>query len=319
MVQARLARRVSGGSVKRRRSPAAPAWRWVAFFCLPALLLFSALIVYPMVTVAWYSLHSWVGTKNLGFTGLRNYSSLLNQYPLNQQWPRALWHTVIFFIGAMLIQNVISLTLAVVLFRNPAGKRVLQTLISIPYLISPLIVGYIWTLILSPRFGPLNALLSALGHDSWAKPWLGTPSLALPILILVNTWQWVGGPMLIFGAGLAAIPAELEEAASIDGANRWDTFWRIRLPLLVPSLGVVTVTTFIGAFNTFDLVYALGGSNGGPGGAMDVLALVFYRTAFNGGGDSIGTSSAYAVCLFIMIFGVAFGLDRFLRSLEVEA
>lgn len=292
---------------------------WIIGFCLPALALYGMLIVVPLGTAFHYGFFRWEGTRQAEFAGLANYQEVLTRYPLGEEIPAALWHNVLFFAGTMAIQNTIGLGLAVLLYRNPRFKRFFQAVFSLPYLISPLIVGYIWSLLLSPSFGPVNVLLKSVGLESWARPWLGEPDTALPVLILVNAWQWIGGPMLIFLAALGGVPKELEEAAALDGASPARAFWSVRFPLLTPAVGVITVLTFIGCFNIFDLVYALGGSDGGPGGAMDVLGLLYYRTAFEGGANAIGESSALAMMIFVLIFGVAVAIERVLRRREVTA
>lgn len=307
-------RRGRGGPAQGRRV----AWRWVVAFCLPGAGLYSAMVIYPLLTALVYGFFAWEGTTRGPFVGVGNYLEVLTRYPISSELGAALLHNVLFFVGTMAIQNTIGLGLALILHRNPRGKRFFQTLFSMPFLISPLIVGYLWSLLLSPTFGPVNAALKAVGLESWAQPWLGEPDLALPVLILVNAWQWIGGPLLIFGAALGGIPQSLEEAAQIDGARPWTLFWRIRFPLLMPAVGVITVLTFIGCFNVFDLVYALGGTSGGPGGSMDVLGLLYYRTAFRGGSNAIGESSAVAMLMFILIFGVALLLERLLRRREVQ-
>jgi raffinose/stachyose/melibiose transport system permease protein len=300
---------------RRRAGRTSPGW--ILTFCGPAFALYGIFVVLPLATAFYYGLFAWEGTRQGEFVGTGNYQEILTRYPLSEQIFDALWHNMLFFVGTMAIQNTIGLGLALLLHRNPWGKRLFQTLFSLPFLISPLIVGYIWSLMLSPTFGPINAVLDGVGLDSWSRPWLGEPDTALPVLILVNAWQWIGGPMLIFGAALGGIPREYEEAAAMDGASPARTFWSVRLPLLRPAVGVITVLTFIGCFNVFDLVYALGGSDGGPGGSMDVLGLLFYRTAFGSGTNAIGESSALAMLIFVLIFGVAIVLERLLRRREV--
>lgn len=318
MVQAEAVTPRRARGVRRRYRPDRTPLGWIAGFTLPALVLYGLLIVVPLVTAFYYGFFRWEGTKQAEFTGLGNYQEVLTRYPLGEQIPVALWHNVLFFVGTMAIQNTVGLGLAVMLYRNPRFKRFFQAVFSLPYLISPLIVGYIWSLLLSPSFGPINHILESVGLESWARPWLGEPDTALPVLILVNAWQWIGGPMLIFLAALGGIPRELEEAASLDGASAARAFWSVRFPLLMPAVGVITVLTFIGCFNIFDLVYALGGSDGGPGGAMDVLGLLYYRTAFEGGANAIGESSALAMMIFLVIFGVSIALERVLRRREVS-
>jgi raffinose/stachyose/melibiose transport system permease protein len=299
-----------------RYSPERVSFGWIALFSGPALVLYTVLVIVPIFTAFIYGLFTWKGTTPDAFVGFGNYVELFTRYPVNEQLGSALWHNVLFFVGTMLVQNTIGLGLAVLLHRTKRGKRLFQTLYSTPYLLSPLIVGYLWAMLLSPTFGPINEALRAIGLDALALPWLGQPNTALPVLILINAWQWIGGPLLIFGAALGGIPAELEEAAQLDGASHWRLFWAVRFPLIMPAVGVITVLTFIGCFNIFDLVYALGGSNGGPSGSMDVLGLLYYRLAFDGGTNAIGDSSAMAVLMFILVFGVAIALERLLRRRE---
>jgi raffinose/stachyose/melibiose transport system permease protein len=298
-------------------------WRTAVYFLVPAFLLYTLFVVYPLLSALADSFWRWEGTARGGFAGLANFTGLFTTFPLNHQlWP-AFWHTVVFFVGTMVVQNTFGLLVAVVLTELRFGRRFFQTVYTLPYLVGGLVVGYLWSLLLSPSFGPVNAVLKAVGLGSFAKPWLGDPSTALPVVILVNAWQYVGFPILLFGAALAGLPGEYAEAGRVDGANAWQRFFRITLPLLLPSIGVVSILTFIGCFNTFELVYSLEGAQGnqptGPGGATDVLGLIFYRVAFQeGGADAIGQSSALAVLLFLFIFGVAVLANRIVRRREAE-
>jgi raffinose/stachyose/melibiose transport system permease protein len=292
----------------------APAWGMIALFILPAFLLYSVFMVWPLFQSLYFSFFEFKGLVRGGFVGLRNFQELLTRYPLNEQLPKAFLHNVYFFIGTMLIQNSLGLLFARLLYVSRFGKRFLQSLYTMPYLISALVVGYLWSLMLNPLFGPINQVLKAVGLGAWARPWLGDPATALPVIILVNAWQWVGFPMLLFSAGLANIGEDLREAARIDGATSWKLFRHIEAPLLLPVIGIVTVLTFIGNFNAFGIVWAMGGVNGEPAGSTDVLGLVFYRTAFRGGIDAFGLASALAVLMFIFIFGVSMlMLGRFRR------
>jgi len=285
-------------------------------FLAPALILYTSFIIYPLLSAVQYSLFDWRGTIRGDFTGLRNFTRLFTVYPFNEQLLRAFTHNVAFFIGTMLLQNTAGLAFAVVLHRRLRGKHFLQTCYTLPYLVNPLVVGYLWSLLLSPTFGPVNAILRGVGLDSLALPWLGDPRTALPAVILVNAWQWIGFPILLFGAALAGIPDEYSEAARTDGATEWQTFRNVTLPMLTPAIGTITVLTFVGNFNVFGLVYAMGTSEGGPAGSTDVLGLLFYRTAFQGGVDAIGRSSALAVLMFTFIFGTAVLINRYMRRRE---
>jgi raffinose/stachyose/melibiose transport system permease protein len=291
-----------------------PSWGIIILFLAPAFLLYTIFMVWPLAQSLYFSFFEFKGLSRGGFVGLRNFHELFTRYPLNEQLPRAFLHNVYFFVGTMLIQNTLGLLFAKLLYASRFGKRFFQTVFTMPYLISALVVGYIWTLMLNPLFGPVNQVLRAIGLGELAHPWLGDPATALPAIILVNAWQWVGFPMLLFSAGLANIGEDLREAARIDGATGWQLFRRIELPLLLPVIGIVTVLTFIGNFNVFGIVWAMGGVNGEPAGSTDVLGLVFYRTAFRGGVDAFGLASALAVLMFIFIFGVStFTLSRFRR------
>ena len=296
-------------------------WRLAFWFLLPAFLLYTVFTVYPLVSALANSFWRWQGTARGGFAGADNFTGLFTTFPLNQQlWP-AFWHTMVFFVGTMVVQNTFGLLVAVLLFELPVARRFLRTVYTVPYLIGGLVVGYLWSLLLSPTFGPFNAGLEAVGLGSLARPWLGDPATALPVVILVNAWQYIGFPILLFGAALAGLPSEYGEAARVDGANAWQRFRKVTLPLLLPAIGVVSILTFIGSMNTFELVYSLSGAQGnqptGPGGATDVLGLIFYRVAFQeGGSNAIGQSSALAVLLFLFTFGVAVVANRIVRRRE---
>lgn len=300
-----------------RRASAPPPWVLVVFVA-PALVLYTVFIVYPLFSALQYSFFDWKGTARGEFAGWSNFTDLFTTYPLDEQLLRAFLHNGVFFVGTMAVQNTLGLLFAVLLHRRRFGKRLFQTLYTLPYMVSPIVVGYLWVLMLRPEFGALNALLDTVGLDALARPWLGDPNTSLATVILINAWQWLGFPMLLFGAALAAIPDEYDDAARVDGATGWRAFRHITLPLLTPALGTVAVLTFIGNFNVFGLVYAIGGSQGGPAGSTDVLGLLFYRTAFQGGLNAVGLSSALAVLMFIFIFGTAVAANRYLRRREAE-
>jgi raffinose/stachyose/melibiose transport system permease protein len=159
--------------------------------------------------------------------------------------------------------------------------------------------------------------LKAVGLGHLALPWLGDPTLALPTLILVTVWQWIGFPVLLYGAALGGLPPDVLEAASIDGASGWKRFRHISLPLLTPAIGTVSILTFIAAMEAFTLPYALGGATGSPAGGTDVLALLFYRSSFqSGASNALGISSAIATLLFLFILGGAVVATRALRRFE---
>lgn len=301
----------------RGRGVAALPTGTALLFLLPAALLFGVFVLYPMVTALAYSLFSWRGTAQGEFVGLANFVHLFTGEPYATQIPRAFGHNALLFAGAMVVQNSLGLLLAAVLQRRERFRRLFQVLYTMPYLVSSLVVGYLWSLLLSPLFGPVNAVLKAIGLDSLARPWLGDPSTAIWVVVLVTAWQWVGFPLLLYGAALGGIDPTLEEAGALDGASPRQRFFHITLPLLVPTIGTVSVLTFIGAMESFPIPYALGGSSGSPAGATDVMSLLFYRTAFESGStNAIGISSAIAMLLFLVIFGLSVLFTRWSRRVE---
>ena len=294
----------------------APPWRVLLLFLAPAFLLYTVFLIYPLLQALVFSLFEWRGTVRGEFIGLDNFVELFTRFPLNEQLPNAFLHNIVFFIATMALQVSIALLFALLLQGRRRGKSFLRTTYVLPYMISPLIVGYIWSLILNPTFGPINNTLKDLGLDGLALPWLGDPTTAFPVVILVNAWYYLGFPMLLFAAGLAAIPEDYAEAAEVDGASPWQVFRHVTFPLLLPVFGTVAVLTFVYSFNIFGLVWALGGVDGNPIGSTDVLGLLFYRTAFQGGVNAFGVASALAVVMFVAIFGVSMTARWWFRRLE---
>ena len=233
----------------------------------------------------------------------------------------ALRHNLLVFVGIFTLQTAAGILIAYSLYRMIKGQRFFRTVTFLPVIFSLVIVGYMWQALLDPFYGPVNNILHSIGLDSLARTWLGSTSTALPTLVFINLWRWVGFPAIIFLSGFNAINQEYLEAARIDGASEGQIFRKVMFPLLAPSMTIVAILTFIGAFEWFDLPYVLGGSSGGPAGATDTLALMFYRLSFgsvDSGANEIGIGSALGVLIFSIVgVGAAFG-SKYLRSREVE-
>ena len=275
-------------------------------FMLPAFVLYTTFVVYPMLSALGFSFYEWNGLRRVAFAGLENFQTLFTRYPYNQEIWNALSHNLYMFVVTMVVQNGLGLFLAVVLDRGIRGTTFFRNVFFLPHLVAVVVVGFLWSLILNPQFGVLNTFLEAVGLDGLAHSWLGDPKTALTTVALVNAWSWIGFPLIIFMASLASIPEQYVEAAQLDGAGAWQVFRYVTLPLLAPAITVVTVLTFIGNFNAFDLIYAMGGSNGGPGGSTDVLGLLFYRVAFaSQDPNAVGVSNALAVLMFVVVFVVS--------------
>lgn len=176
------------------------------------------------------------------------------------------------------------------------GKSVARACIYMPAIISPLIMGYIWYLLLQPGRGILFTVFDRMGHPEWFGNWMGSYSTTMLVLVLVNVWQYAGMTMIIYLAGLQNISQDLYEAAMIDGAGAFARFCRITLPLLIPSIRINVVTNIIGSLSVFDIVMSLTG--GGPGYQTETLSIYIMRMCY---GSKTGYSTAVAIVMFVIV------------------
>ncbi|USG66370.1 sugar ABC transporter permease [Brevibacillus ruminantium] len=292
----------------------------VHLFLLPALVFYVCFQVYPIFSAFWNSFFSFKGMQRDSFIGLENFVRLFTESPFKEMFYRGFGHNVIFFIVTVISKLVVAFLLALLINSKIRGKEFFKTVLFLPKLLSVIVVGFLFSLILNPTYGALNTFLKFVGLQEWTRPWLGSPDTALYTIILVNSWYGLGFAVLIFLAGLQAIPSEIFDAAKVDGASGWTMLWRITLPMAMPAVMVMTILTFIGAFETFELIFAMQGSQGGPYYSTDVLATYFYRLAFGSvdGGESIGLGSALAVVLFLMISSATAILLFFFKKKEYE-
>jgi raffinose/stachyose/melibiose transport system permease protein len=287
---------------------------------IPALAVIIIFTTVPALTTLSYAFFSWDGFQRSSFAGFENFQKLF-AYPYLDQLLAALRHNTIAFVVIMTFQTSLGLLFAYAMFRVKRGLRFYRVVVFLPVMFSLVVVGYLWQSLLDPYYGPINQIITGIGLPEFAKPWLGDSSTALPTLMFINLWRWVGFPAIVFLAGLNAINSEYIEAARIDGASEGQIFRKIIFPLLAPSLTIITVLTFIGAYEWFDLPFVIGGSNGSPAGATDTLALMFYRLSFgsiDSGANNVGVGSALGVLIFTLVgLGAAFG-SALLRRREVE-
>lgn len=292
-----------------------------ALFLLPALLIYLTFMAVPLFDSLRLSLYTGQGYTPTQFVGLQNYIDLFTNPLWREKFFGAVRHTFIFFAIHMLVQNSLGLLFANLLSSDFKGRNFFRTIIFTPATLSVLVVGFLWTLILNPNWGAVNKILIGVGLREWALPWLGRENLALPVISLTSVWQWVGMPTVMFLAGLMGISDELLEAARIDGASEWDIFWKIKLPLLKPIIGIVAILTFVDNFNAFDVIYAMAGAKGEPSYSTDLLATLFYRTGIAGehpvGIPNMGMGAAIAaVTFFILMSGVLIWLYFSRRGAE---
>ena len=234
----------------------------------------------------------------------------------DERWSHDFWNALgnnlIFFAIHMCVQNPIGVALAALLSLPKLRFVALyRTAIFLPTLLSFVVVGFIWKLILSPLWGVAPELLNFIGLKSLFAPWLGRPSTALITVALISVWQYVGIPMMLIYAALLNIPEEVIEAAECDGITGWSQFWKIKLPLVLPAIGIISILTFVGNFNAFDLVYTVQGALAGPDGSTDILGTLLYRVFFGFqlqlGDRSMGATIA-TVMFLIILAGVSFYL-----------
>jgi raffinose/stachyose/melibiose transport system permease protein len=199
--------------------------------------------------------------------------------------------------------------------------RIFQVLYFLPYVIPPVVVAFLTSIYLEPNFGVLSTVLQGAGLSSWDLPWLGSETLALPMITVIASWVSIGFAMLIFLAAMVGLPIDILEAARIDGANPFQLFTRIVFPLIRPTFITLMTLTFIGSFGTFDLIYVLEGTQAGPNYATDVSGTLFYRTAFGGFGataQNMGLATALAVLAFIIVMVVSAILVRLQKRYTVQ-
>ncbi|WP_198409520.1 carbohydrate ABC transporter permease [Limnochorda pilosa] len=292
-------------------------------FLVPGLVLYGLFMVYPLGSSLGYSFFHWDGLVRGSFAGLENFRAVLTRSPYQERFWGALGHNALFFVSTLAIQSTVGLALAALFRKKWRGFGFFQTVYFVPYTLSMVVVGFLWLMLLNPTWGAFNQALRAVGLGGWVQPWLGQTETALPTIILVNAWRWLGFPVLVFLAGLQGIPDEFHEAATVDGATGWQAFRHVTLPLLAPVLGMMTILTFIWDFNAFELVFVMQGSSGNPYYATDLLGTLFYRTAFGDsttGGEpgQIGIASAIAVLMLLLIGAVSYLGVRQMQKRQVE-
>lgn len=284
----------------RRKSPY-PYW-----FVLPAGIIFTVLFLVPTLLSFWFSLTNW-DLFDSSFIGFENYVQFFSEPFLL----RGITNTLIFAILTSAAKTVLGLLLAVLLTSGLLGQSLLRSVVFFPVLVSTIGVGLLFTELMHPTDGAINLALASIGIDG--PGWLTNPDLALISVALVDIWRGVGLATLIYIAGLASIGPEYYEAARIDGATRWQQFWRVTVPLVRPASTTVIVLSLIGGLRLFDLIWAM--TRGGPGFSSDVLASVVYKQYQAG---FYGLSTAGNVILFLLIALLVAPLAYWFNRKEVD-
>ncbi len=274
---------------------------WAYAFLGPSFFFLAALILFPILFAFWISLHDWsLIPREFPFLGLENYVEAIK----DQLTIKSLKNTLIYTIGAVPIGMVLSLLLALVMNQDRLPLRTwFRTAYFIPVITSWVAVSFVWLWMFEPRWGLVNTFLGLFGITG--IKWLASPIWALPAIMIVAIWKGLGYNMVIFLAGLQGIPRELREAATIDGANRWQSFWSITFPLLNPTIVFITVIAVIGSLQVFTpavIMTTVQGEAGGPINSTRVMVYHIYSTAFRY--NRLGYGAALAFLLFALILVV---------------
>ncbi|HBN95299.1 MAG TPA: ABC transporter permease [Firmicutes bacterium] len=288
------------------------------FFTIPALVIYVWFMAFPLFNSMRLSFYTGTGLVPSQFVGLQNYVELFTNPLFKDRLIGALKNTCILFAICMGIQNTLGLMFANILAGRLKGRSFFRTIIFLPATMSVLVTGFLWKLILNPHWGAVNQILVKFGFTQFeAYPWLGKPETAMIMVGLVTAWQWVGIPTMIFLAGFQGISEDILEAASIDGASATQMFWRIKLPLLTPVIGLVSVMTFVGNFNAFDIVFAMTNARGAPEYSTDIMGTLFYRIGIAGqhpvAQPNMGVGASIATVIFFILF---LGVSLWLYSRE---
>ncbi|WP_035696814.1 carbohydrate ABC transporter permease [Glycomyces tenuis] len=298
-----------------RRSDRDRWWRrmrrdwWIYLFLLPTIVGYGLYTVYPLVASWWYSFLDWPGFAQRGtFIGLENYERLIS----DELFWNAFTNSFIFLLIGLPLRVGLGLVLAYLLSRKAVKFRTgFRTLFFLPVVTTGAIIGMVYTLVLDST-GPVNRILTGVGILDQPIDFLGDPDTSLFAAIGVWVWKWVGITMIYWLAALQTIPQELYEAAQLDGANAWQEFRRITLPMLVPFLIIITLIDAVAAFNVFDLIQTM--TAGGPTFSSEVIEIFIYRTAFETTVPQLGYASAAAV-----LFGLAAAVIAVVQGLGAAA
>ena len=263
---------------------------------LPTLLILALVIVYPMVysfILSFENLNINNPARGIEFVGLANYARVL----FSEDWWLALLRTLYFVAADLLIGVPLGLGIALLLNKERKWQGFVFAVILFPYVLAPIVNSLIWKLIYEPNYGLLNGVLLQLGLIDAYIPWLSKPSLAIVMLIVANLWQGTPFAIVLFLAGLKAIPKEEYEAAAMDGASRIGAFRFITVPHLLPIIYMNVVMKTILTFKLFDIVYSLTG--GGPGGSTTVVSMLIYQESFEY--MKFGSASAMSYILLLLV------------------
>lgn len=284
-------------SILRSKRKPGELGKFFYFFIFPALTIYLVFSILPFLFTIFYSFTDYTDMNpvNLSFVGFANYIKVFDT-PLMMT---AIKNSVVYAIALTALQTIFALPLAVLLNKKLKSRNLLRAVFFFPAVFSSLIIGYLWSFILSSSdYGLINNLLHSLGLDTIN---FFSSNTALISVILTQAWQWTGWAMVIFLANLQSIPSELYEAAEIDGASGIKQFFKVTLPLMCPSVKIIVVTGLIGGMKVFDIIYSM--TSGGPGNSTQTVMTVMMKKGISDGFYSTG--AAFGVCFFIIVLVIS--------------
>lgn len=279
----------------RRRSGVLTFGHW--WWALPGVLLVLSIHYVATTAGGVFAFTNWTGIGSFDWIGLENFRKIF----ADPTKVLALGNTLFLAFGSVILSNVAGIVLAVGLNRILKTRYILRTLFFMPVVLSPLATSYIWKFIFQFD-GPLNMILQSVGLGALARPWLADPTWAIWTVLIVLIWQNTGFAMVIYMAGLTAVPVEIEEAAAIDGSNLWQRFWHVTLPSIRPAIAIATTLGLVNGLRIFDQIMALTG--GGPANATATLATEIYKQAFSLGNFGYGAALALLLTVIILVFAL---------------
>lgn len=274
---------------------------------IPAMLVLGLVFIYPIARAFWLSLF----TENLGtnlepvFSGFANYTRMLGD---GRFW-QTLKNTSVFTVASVSIELVLGMAIALVLNQSFRGRGIVRTIAIIPWALPTAVMGLAWAWIFNDQYGVVNDILERLGLIDTGINWLGDPTLAMVALVIADVWKTTPFISIILLAGLQSIPEDIYEAHSIDGANAWQSFYQITLPLLMPQILIALLFRFAQSFGIFDLVQVMTG--GGPAGATETVSIYIYSTVMRY--LDFGYGAALVVVTFLLLISFV-GITSFIFS-----
>lgn len=284
----------------------------IYLFFVPGLILYSIFFLFPTISAVYYSFTDWDGiSADFNFIGLENYERAITGDSI---FMKSVGNNLEFMLFVAIFQTLVALVFAIFLVKNTKMNYFLRALFFFPTILSSVSVAFIWSFVYDPNLGILNQLLSIARLDFLTQNWLGNGDIAIYSLAFTQVWFHAGQMLIIFVAGLHAIPKDLYEAAAMEGASKWQTFRKITWPLLAPSATIVIAYTTIQSFQAFDLIFALTG--GGPNYSTEIISTYIYTVAFRS--YDFGYASAISVIFMCIIALITYIQFRVLRSNRVS-